>query len=641
MIEAVKEIGDYSLEKSGRKLEDPTDIVIEDPDSNGTYKHILGIRVNKNEKGFEYAGIELEEYSKSKIKQYLYKQDAARGTDFTPTGRVTEIDKTFKNKILLWFTNITKENQIVFIDDEIEFLKGLNDCLKSNTDAILSDLKIKYNTLDKKDRSIITLLIYSPDKQYIGDFPVFRRILRENTSNGYYQKYGKESKSTNRVCSVCRKKSEEVFGFVGTYEFYTVDKPGFVSGGFNQSLAWKNYPVCLNCALTLEEGKKYILENSKFRFYGFDYYVIPKLLNQNKRDDIFRILEDFKEKDPKFEKKYIRLLDANEEEILSKLAEQENFFNNNILIYQKDNSAFRILLYIEDILPSRLRRLFQAKEKVDKKSIFSEYIFKDGKSMEFNFGNIFSFFPNPKGKGKIEPDLSSIDNTVQAAKYPSKGKGNIEQDLGTYFLEITNKIFTNKKIDYSFLMWGIIKKIRREFQDETKPTKYLTLKGFQLLIYLNELELLDNFNGGKNMNEKNITNLLQGTNLQLEEKVNTLFKEFPDFFNKDSKKAIFLEGVLTQYLLNIQYNDRKATPFRVKLQGLKLDEKHVKKLLPEIQNKLEEYGKNYYKGLEFLIGKYMVQSGEGWKMSNDEISFYFVLGMNLSNLFKSTTEETT
>ncbi len=612
MIEAVKEIGEYSLEKAGTRLEDPTDIVIEDPDSNGTYKHILGIRVNKNENGFGYAGIELEEYSKSKIKQYLYKQGAARGTDLTPTGRVTEIDKTFKNKILLWFTSITKENQIVFIDDELEFLKGLNDCIKSNSEAILSDLNIKYNGLDKKNQSIITLLIYSPDKKYIGDFPVFRRILLENTSNGYYQKYGKESKSTNRVCSVCRKKSEEVFGFVGTYEFYTVDKPGFVSGGFDQSLAWKNFPVCLKCALTLEEGKKYILENSKFRFYGFDYYVIPKLFHQDNRNDIFRILEDFKGKDPKFEKKYIRLLDNDEEEILSKLAEQDNFFNNNLLIYQKDNSAFRILLYIEDILPSRLRTLFQAKEKVDKQSIFKDYILKDEKTMEFNFGNIFSFFPKSK-----------------------------EQDLSSYFLEITNKIFTNKKIDYSFLMWGIIKKIRREFQDETKPTKYLTLKGFQLLIYLNELELLDNLNGGKNMNEKNITNLLQGTNLQLEEKVNTLFKEFSDFFNKDSKKAIFLEGVLTQYLLNIQYNDRKATPFRVKLQGLKLDEKHIKKLLPEIQNKLEEYGKNYYKDLEFLIGKYMVQSGEGWKMSNDEISFYFVLGMNLSNLFKSTTEETT
>ncbi len=482
MIEAVKEIGDYSLEKSGGQL-DPTDIVIEDPDSNGTYKHILGIRVNKNEKGFEYAGIELEEYSKSKIKQYLYKQDASRGTDFTPTGRVTEIDKTFKNKILLWFTNITEENQITFVDDEITFLKGLNGCLKSNTEAILSDLKIKYTNLDKKDRSIITLLIYSPDKKYIGDFPVFRRILLENTSNGYYQKYGKESKSTNKVCSVCRKKSEVVFGFVRTYEFYTIDKPGFVSGGFDQSLAWKNYPVCLKCALTLEEGKKYIHEKSRFRFYGFDYYVIPKLFNENKRNEIFRILEDFKDKDPKFEPKYIRLLDANEDDILSILAEKENFFNNNLLIYQKDNSAFRILLYIEDILPSRLKKLFQAKKNVDKISIFSSY--NDGKSIEFNFGNIYSFFSR-------------------------RNKENREQDLGAYFLEITNKIFTNKKIDYSFLLWGIIKKIRRDFQDETKSTKYLTLLGFQLLIYLNELELLDNFNGGKNMNEKSITNLLQG-----------------------------------------------------------------------------------------------------------------------------------
>ena len=498
--------------------------------------------------------------------------------------------------------NITKENQIIFIDEEIEFFNRLKDCLKSNTDAIISDLTIKYNTLDKKDRSIITLLIYSPDKKYIGDFPVFRRILIKMTSNGYYKKYGTESKSTNRVCSVCRKKSDEVFGFVGTFD-YTVDKPGFVSGGFNQSLAWKNYPVCLKCALKLEEGKKYIHENSNFKFYGFNYYIIPKLLNQNKTKEIYKILEEFKEKDPKFETKYIRLLDDNEKEILNKLAEQDNFFNNNLLIYRIDKSAFRILLYIEDILPSRLRILFKAKENVDNKSIFQ--FLKDGKSMEFNFGNIISFFP----------------------------KSN--------FLEITNKIFTNKKIDYSFLIWGIIRKIRIEFQDEKKFTKYLTLKGFQLLIYLNELELLDNFNGGKNMNEKSITNMLQGTNLLLEDKVNTLFKEFPDFFNKDSKKAIFLEGVLTQYLLNIQYNDRKATPFRVKLQGLKLDEKHIKKLLPEIQNKLEEYGKNYYKGLEFLIGKYMVQSGEGWKMSNDEISFYFVLGMNLSNLFKSTMEETT
>jgi len=120
----------------------------------------------------------------------------------------------------------------------------------------------------------------------------------------------------------------------------------------------------------------------------------------------------------------------------------------------------------------------------------------------------------------------------------------------------------------------------------------------------------------------------------LNQKIDSFFSEFAEFFKSDLKKAIFLEGVLTQFLLNIQYRERNATPFRVKLKGLKLDEKQIKKLLPEIQNKLEEYGKNYYRNLESIISKYLVSAGNEWNMSTDEISYYFVLGMNLSYLFK-------
>jgi len=121
---------------------------------------------------------------------------------------------------------------------------------------------------------------------------------------------------------------------------------------------------------------------------------------------------------------------------------------------------------------------------------------------------------------------------------------------------------------------------------------------------------------------------------EIKEKVELFFNKFYDFFNSNAKKAIFLEGVLTQYLLNIQYRERKAAPFRIKLKGLKLDEKQIRKLLPEIQNKLEEYGKNYYRDLESIISYYFVSSGNAWNVTNDEISFYFTLGMNLSDLFK-------
>lgn len=35
----------------------------------------------------------------------------------------------------------------------------------------------------------------------------------------------------------------------------------------------------------------------------------------------------------------------------------------------------------------------------------------------------------------------------------------------------------------------------------------------------------------------------------------------------------------------------------------------------------------------------MIQAGDGWKLSKDEISYYFVLGMNLTDLFKREKEE--
>ncbi len=126
---------------------------------------------------------------------------------------------------------------------------------------------------------------------------------------------------------------------------------------------------------------------------------------------------------------------------------------------------------------------------------------------------------------------------------------------------------------------------------------------------------------------------------EIKQKTEVFFEQFADFFDSDAKRAIFLEGALTQFLLKIQYQERKATPFRVKLKGLNLNEKEIKTLLPEIQNKLEEYRKNYYRILESIISEYFVSSGNGWKLTNDEISFYFMLGMNLSYKFKSKKEE--
>jgi CRISPR-associated protein Csh1 len=62
------------------------------------------------------------------------------------------------------------------------------------------------------------------------------------------------------------------------------------------------------------------------------------------------------------------------------------------------------------------------------------------------------------------------------------------------------------------------------------------------------------------------------------------------------------------------------------------------RLLPEIINKLEEYGKNYYQNIENAIGEYFVSSNFA-KYSVDEMSFYFTLGMTLAKHFNNSKKE--
>ena len=609
MIEAIKNIGEYALKKEKKNVNDPLDILIGNPANRNT-ENILFIILDKKNGEFKYTGIEIEEFSKEKLMKYLYRKGGgARGTDITPTSMVTEIEKTFNIKILSWFKKYNSDQ-----NNQCNLLHKIYLVLENNKIKIIQDLKEK----SEKGNNIISLKI---NGNYLGDLEIFKNILVSNARENYFKKFGIESKSEEKLCSVCKKRQSEVYGFVSTFNFYIVDKPGFVSGGFRQKNSWRNYPVCLNCALTLEEGRKYLRDNLNFNFYGFRYLLIPKFvkgIQEEIQNSIFKAIKS--QKDPKFIKKEIKRLTNDEDEALELMSKKENYLNNNFLFYYApkgfDGKVFNILLYVEDILPSRLKKLFEAKEKIDQEEMYRNCMVptfndrgkKDGeKPLEFNFGILRTFFPR-------------ISNN---------------RTFNKYFLDITNKIFTNKPVEYDFLLNFIVKKIRDDFTKDYS-TKIDTLKGFMLLNYLKELKILKLKKEVK-METKDLLSL-ESEEKEIKERVELFFNKFSNFFNSNLKKAIFLEGVLTQYLLNIQYQERKSTPFRVKLKGLKLDEKQIKKLLPEIQNKLEEYGKNYYRDIESIISNYFVLSGNDWSLTNNEISFYFTLGMNLSNLFKKEKE---
>ena len=607
MIEAIRNIGEYALRKNKKSIDEPLEILLDNP-ANKNSKGVLFILLDDTDEEFQYHGIEVEEYSKDKLEKYLYKKGASNGTDITPTSMITEIEKTFNIKTLNWFKNYGSIK-----NNKSKMLQSIYLCMEENKEKMIQDLQEKSTV----ENNIISFKI---NGKYLGDYEVFRDILVSSATEKYYKKFGKVSKSEDQLCSICQERKGEVYGFVSTFNFYTVDKPGFVSGGFRQENAWKNYPVCLNCALTLEEGKKYLENYLNFNFYGFKYLLIPKFIKSIPKEvqsSIFKTIES--QKDPRFRKKEIKRLTSDEDELLYLMSEQKNFFNNNFLFYWApkgfNGAVFNILLYIEDILPSRLRKMFEVKEMVDQEEIFKSCMVptfnkqgkKDGEiPLEFNFGVLRTFFPR-----------------VSANRTFDK-----------YFLNLVNNIFIDKPVNYDFLLNSIMQKIRDDFLNGY-PTKIDTLKAFMLLNYLHKLKILK-FKEGKNRMENLV--LPKEIGGEIKEKTEVFFQKYSDFFDSNLKKAIFLEGVLTQFLLNIQYRERKANPFRVKLKGLKLDENQVRKLLPEIQNKLEEYGKNYYRDLESIIAHYFISSGNKWNITNDEISFYFVLGMNLSDLFRKEKE---
>ena len=117
------------------------------------------------------------------------------------------------------------------------------------------------------------------------------------------------------------------------------------------------------------------------------------------------------------------------------------------------------------------------------------------------------------------------------------------------------------------------------------------------------------------------------------EKIRYFFNIFEDMFDKEIKKEIFLEGVIREYLANKLYPKRSVSPLKMFFDGLNLDEKEIMELLPAMQKELEKNMKSTFKREGRIIKACFDEKGKGWGMTNREIGFYFILGVNFFSFF--------
>lgn len=619
MIEAVSKIGDYAQKKND--IHDLISIFIENPNIKEKCNFVLTLVLNEDVDGYSFSRVKLDEFGD--FEKYLYKKGASTAHPYvTPTAIIAgDIKKTFEGKILKWFKNC--DGYDVSVEDK-ETLNRIGTAIKDQSEKILAELQEKFGLMKSGENAIITLGI---EKDGIiinlADIPAFcnvlllkgKDMLSTRTSQG-------TSIGKNAACSICQQIKDEVYGFAIPWTFHTFDRPGFVAGGCDASNAWKNTPVCFDCAKRLQLGKKYIEENLGFDFAGFRYLLVPKLIRGEDYAKILRILGD---------KDQLRKIGLNresknritreEDSILYHIKNQEDSFSNRLIFYKDEKSSRQILLLIEGVLPSRMKALFDAKENVDKRFwVYRDLVLDESQKKEnpmvFNFGVLRDFFPR-------ESKNRTFDKT---------------------FLDIVNRIFIGKTVDYPLLIDFIMRKTRKQLDNNEEKKKssiyddVSALNGFLLLHYVNELGLFRNENEeNSRMDEmvNGVSRLIELEILPLETRVEKFFEMNKAFFDNDTKKAVFLEGALVQGLMEVQQEKRGSTPFFSKLHGLKMNEDLVRRIMPDIRNKLYEYEEiERYRDLQFIVSNYFSKTGTKLEGTDNEISFYFVLGMNMHRLFE-------
>jgi len=628
MLGAIKELGDYV--KKRERLGD-IETFVDKAKLDKNTKQILCIVLQHRDEEISYRKVVVEDYDSKKAMLCLYRRGASGGIDISPSTLITKIDSTFENKITNWFK-----------DRESNLLKIMGKEIERRRDEIKRDLIKRYEEIPKnaKRNVLLTVKLEENSKEkYIGEISEFKEIFIQETFKRYcFLKSIGESKGEG-ICYLCGK-SGEVCGFVLPsfgFSFSTADKKGF-SPNFIQDEQWKEIPICKDCVISLERGKRFLDEHLSFPKKGYNlftphrdrkkmrpwgYYVIPKFVFGEIFEEFYNDITYFSDKE--YEKGLL-----SEEDYLEEIVkEKEDVLRLIFLFYRRKGGGayIDIMYYVEDVLPSWIKELYECQYDVRREAIFREENIKKILGKEWTGDFISGRIGKEKGLGennwfiKFTRDLFPSSET--------------EGMYDKYFMDVVSSILSRKPIDKDFMISAFVDRIRSAYKErDGYRLKLLCLKALMLYLFVVKMNLLR----GEKMGEEKTVEETEGEDL--ESKVKQFFEEYG--FHNPAKRAAFSVGMLVDYLLWVQRSERGSgygeEPFWSNLYGLVLDEKKIKGLFPKALSKLRQYRKGH-SALETVVSKYLAEAEQDWNISNDETSYYFALGMTLRRLFSKNKEE--
>jgi len=620
MLKAVKDLGDHITNIEGLSEE----AILTDSSKLSNTEKMICVTLRREDNNLILKDVHIEDFSQSIANKILFKsfRHGQYGAFLTSIIKVKRKNRKIdhessiegvKKKWTLWFKKYSEKL------NDYELFQSLKKELFENKD-VFKKLVDTYKELNDKDigNCVITIKIRDEEgEKYPSEIYEFAEIFRDNSFEDLFSKHGVVARGRG-ICAFCGK-SDEVMP-ASPFAVFTVKKEGFAYN-FNRQNSWKQLPICKQCALDLQAAKECIMDKDKlnlsFSLYNYKYFVIPHFILRGVSKDVMTEIELRKNEDYRN-----GLLNA-EDDILEIVKDKEDTMNLIFVFYKSKQQFFDIVRYVEDVPPSWIKEIYSTFRQINRKILFKE------NSLQIILGeNWVGNFLNGTWNGN---SIWQYSNTGKLAEIVIGFFYHREKDRKIFDksgLNVLANILDAKQIDRDYFIKHLIRAIREEYgRGNIWGGKLLSLKSLYLFDFLLSLGLIPK-------KHDDLINFKEATFLKENVNVEEFFDEFSSTFDTPNKKSMFLEGVLVSFLLDVQYARRKETPFRNKLHGLKLNKRLVKRLFPEIIEKLRQYDAGY-PWLESLISKYFIESDEnGWELSEDEVSYYFTLGLNLGKIFK-------
>ncbi len=529
--------------------------------------------------------VTLQKFETEYAKKCLYVRHDANKTPIVPTIRIANkgdiergdgihLKKSLAEKLRRSVNNLS--NHLGFSIDADEVIRKVEECVSENFSP-------------KMEVWAATLTF---EGKFMEDVPRIKEYFKKQRA-----KRGRKSQRKG-VCAVCGEE-KEVSGDISPFKFYTIDKPGYVVGGFDKALAYKAFPLCYDCRDLIQRGRQHVEANLTFDFVSrrIRYLLIPDFIfgSQAVRQDVLEILTEEREQRQgrlhTLSRKELKRITSDEGDILDLLSEERDVMTFHFLFMSRQQGREAIDLYIQDVYPSRLRALLRAKAAVDRALRIPR---EDGtwRDYDFTYATLYRFF------SKADPNKRN-------------------PDLLRHFYDLVDRTFRAAPVSANYLIPFLMAQIRHGVA--TPDRRDQGLYRFTILDALASLMFI-----------LFTTRKEEPMSAQTPPTLEAYLESLPAL-EDDLKKGLFLLGALTERLLQVQAKERKSAPFWKSLKSLKMNATDFQGLLPKVRNKLQEYDR-FGRGeatLFQLASAYLAQTKIPWKMSVDELNFYFALGMGL------------